>query len=314
MPDSPRAPRRPVLLVLRALKLGDLLVAVPAIRGLRRAHPGHRLVLAVPGWLEPIVRQIGGVDELLPTPGLDEPLAPVGPVDVAVNLHGRGPQSSTRIAELEARWVIAHRGEGSGDGAPEWRDGIHERERWVRLVSAFGIPADPGDLRLPTPGPTPRPSATVIHAGAFHGARHWPTDRFAAVARALRADGADVVVTGSVDEAPRAAEVARRAGLPDEAMLAGRLDLGEFAALIASARLLVSADTGAAHLASAYGIPSVVLFGPAPADEWGPPPGPHRALEHPEHRRGDVFAVDPDPALLAIGVDEVLAAIREVTA
>ena len=42
--------------------------------------------------------------------------------------------------------------------------------------------------------------------------------------------------------------------------------------------------------------------------EWGPPPGPHIALTHAELRRGDAFSADPDPALAAVDVDEVVAA------
>ncbi|HEY0638819.1 MAG TPA: glycosyltransferase family 9 protein, partial [Pseudonocardiaceae bacterium] len=77
-------------------------------------------------------------------------------------------------------------------------------------------------------------------------------------------------------------------------------------------RLVLSADTGVAHLASACRTPSVVLFGPAEPRRWGPPPeGPHTVLTHAELRRGEPFADDPDPALLAVTVDEALAACRE---
>ena len=104
----------------------------------------------------------------------------------------------------------------------------------------------------------------------------------------------------------------RRAGLPPGAVLAGGLSLGEFAATIAAARLVISADTGAAHLASAYGTPSVVLFGPAPPELWGPPPGPHIVLTKADLRRGDTFSAEPDPALLAVKVPDVLAAVRQL--
>ena len=311
---------RPELIALRALKLGDLLVAVPAIHGLRRAHPDHRFVLAVPGWLEPIVDLIEGVDALLPTPGLDDrlPVAP-GRVDIAVNLHGSGPESRRLIDALDANTAMVHRvseidGVRGGDPRmPAWRDDVSERERWVRLVRAYGVAADSDDVALLPPARPPVVvGASVLHVGAFYGSRRWPIDRFAAVALELHERGHRIVFTGSAAERDRATAVARTAGLSDESILAGRLDLGEFAAVIERARLVVSADTGAAHLASAYHRPSVVLFGPAAPEHWGPPPGPHAVLTDASRRRGDTFSDSPDPALLAVDVPDVLASVERV--
>lgn len=301
---------RPTLLALRALKLGDLLVAVPALHALRRAFPNHRLVLATTGWLRPIVDLVDAVDELLPTPGLSQPLGvPAGVTDVAVNLHGRGPESGGLISAVAPRRLIAHRPDDPA--GPEWIDGILERIRWTRLLDAYGIPADPEEVRIRRPAREPVVGgAAVVHVGAFHGARHWPVERFAAVAARLRANGHHVVVTGGTDDRARADAVAAGARIPEADVLAGMLDLAEFAAVVASARVVVTADTGAAHLASAYGIPSAVIFGPAPPEEWGPPAsGPHIVLTDASRRRGDVFTDEPDPALLAVTVDDVLDAI-----
>ena len=294
-------------------------MAVPAIHGVRRALPDHRLVLAVPGWLEPVTRLVGGVDALLPTPGLNHPLPlEPGAIDTAINLHGRGPESDTIIGLLRARRTIGH--STAGFGGPEWRDGILERYRWARLVEAHGIAADPDDVALEGPLP-PSPignvdgGIVVVHVGAFYGSRRWPAERFASVAEAFRDDGHTVVFTGSEAERQRAEEVARLAGFGDESVWAGRLTLDEFAAVIARARLVVSADTGAAHLATAYGIPSVVLFGPAPPEEWGPPAnGQHIVLTDASARRGDAFADTPDPAILAVQVTDVVAAGRSLLA
>jgi ADP-heptose:LPS heptosyltransferase len=300
---------------LRALKLGDLLVAVPALRGLRRAFPEHRILYAAPAWIAEALDLVGGIENL-PTPGLDNPLAIApGTVDVAVNLHGNGRESRIRIEELQAKRVLSHRSAGL-DGPP-WTTGSPERERWTRLLNWHGIPADPLDYRLHPPRVrSPRPGATVIHVGAAYGSRLWPVERFAHVAVELTKAGHDIVLTGGPSERARAEETAALANLRgmdiDGGVLAGRQGLAEFAATIAEARLVISADTGAAHLASAYARPSVVLFGPAPAEEWGPPPGPHVVLTAVELRRGDVFAPDPDPALLAVGVRDVLDAVERL--
>ncbi|MGI3780735.1 MAG: glycosyltransferase family 9 protein [Janthinobacterium lividum] len=303
---------RPVALVLRALGLGDLLVSVPALRALRRARPEHRVVLAAPAWLRPVVDLTGAVDTLLPVTGLDEPLPTSGaPLDLAVNLHGRGPQSHARLDALGPRHRIGHAAPG-WDG-PVWVDEVGERLRWVEVLRHHGIAGDaddPVELGLARPAvPSPAPDAVVVHVGAAYGSRSWPAGRFATVARTLVAGGRDVVLTGSAAERGRATTIAAAAGLPDRANFAGRTDLVELAALVAGAALVVTVDTGAAHLATAYGTPSVVLFGPAPVARWGPPAGgPHVVLTDERVRRGDVFAADPDPALLAVPAAAVLQA------
>jgi ADP-heptose:LPS heptosyltransferase len=298
---------RPELLALRAIKLGDLLVAVPAIHALRRGFPEHRIILAMPGWLEPIIDLVPGVDAHLPTPGLDEPLTiEPGRVEVAVNLHGVGGRSRLLLEAIQPRRRIGHRFPG-WDG-PEWLDGIHERHRWARLVTAHGMPADENEVWIADPGPAENPRAAVLHVGAFYGSRFWPVERFAAVARSVEREGLRVVLTGSARERDRAVRVAELARLPDDRVLAGRIGLREMAATVAAAELVVSVDTGAAHLASAYRRPSVVIFGPAPPEEWGPPPGPHIVLTDARLRVGDTFGSEPDPALLAVSADDVLAA------
>jgi ADP-heptose:LPS heptosyltransferase len=147
-----------------------------------------------------------------------------------------------------------------------------------------------------------------VHPGAAFGAKRWPVQRFAAVAAALARDGHRVVVTGGPDEAALTGAVATASGGLD---LAGRTTITELLALVAGARLVVAGDTGIAHVATAYGVPSVTLFGPVGPAQWGPPPDPrHVVLTEPALRRGERFADDPDPALLAVTVDRVLACAR----
>jgi ADP-heptose:LPS heptosyltransferase len=312
-------PERPVLLVLRALAIGDLLVAVPALRALRRAHPGHRLALATTPVLAPLVARIGGIDALVPTADLTE-VPWVGPrPDVAVNLHGTGPQSHRALNALGPRRRIGFRCPEAGSGweGPDWETVAaahpHERARWCALLQEVGIAADPDDLRLVSSVERPDAAPVLVHPGAAFGAKRWPVERFAAVAAALEAPDRPVLVTGSAAERPLAADAAARAGLPAGRVVAGATDLGQLCDLVAGAALVVSGDTGIAHVASAYGTPSVVLFGPVDPAQWGPPAGsPHVALAHPGPRRGERFADEPDPALLAVGVDEVLAAAASV--
>jgi ADP-heptose:LPS heptosyltransferase len=298
---------RPTVLVLRALGLGDLLTAVPALRGLRSAYPDHRVMLAAPAPLRELALLTGAVDELLPTPQLGSISWRKPSLAVAANLHGRGPQSTRALRALQPTVLFTHA--HPGISGPEWDDDLHEVMRWCRMLAYFAIPTDPSNLALDRPRvASPVPRAVVVHPGCKFAARQWPAERYAAVARRLAAAGLRVVVTGSADERPLARQVATTAGLPDGSVLAGRTTLSELAALVADATVVVCGDTGIAHLATAYRTPSVVLFGPVSPQRWGPPP------EHPQHRAlwagstGDTFADRPDPGLLRITITDVLAA------
>jgi ADP-heptose:LPS heptosyltransferase len=115
-----------------------------------------------------------------------------------------------------------------------------------------------------------------------------------------------VVVTGSADERPLAEAVAAAAGLPDGSILAGATTVSELAALVAAAARVVCTDTGVAHLATALGTPSVVLFGPTSPEEWGPPRERRRHRVLWAGRHGDPLGDRVDPGLAALTVRHVL--------
>ncbi|MFC0598273.1 glycosyltransferase family 9 protein [Streptomyces palmae] len=328
MRSSVRQPPR--VLVLRALGLGDLLTAVPALRALRRAHPDHALVLAAPGRLAEAAGATGLVDRLLPTgDGPGRPVPPRldwsgPPPEVAVDLHGNGPLSHRLLSALAPGRLLAYAHSAiPGVPGPPWREDEHERARWCRLLAWYGLPADPDDLRIPVPRRrSPAPGALVIHPGADAPARRWPPERYAAVARALHTAGHRVVITAGAGEGPLARRVATLAGLPARsALLGGAADVpfADLAALVAQARAVLAGDTGLAHLASALGTPSVTLFGPVAPRLWGPPPLPlHRVLWHPDPgdppRPGDAHGGHPDARLLRITTAEVLGAVADLLA
>ncbi len=306
-------PGRPTLVMLRALGLGDTLTGLPAMRALADAFPDHHRIVAAPSAFAGLLTREGGADEVVDHHGL-APLDPaLGGPDVAVDLHGRGPGSQPLLLALRPRRLIAFSHPDLPDtaGGPQWLPGEHEVKRWCRLLDESGIPADPQRLAIKAPpGPPARGAAgaTVIHPGAGSAARRWPPERFAAIASSEAGRGRPVVITGSSRERPLAEIVAMAAGLGDGCVLAGT-DLDELARIVAAAGRVVCGDTGVAHLATALGTPSVVLFGPIPPAEWGPPPDRRQHIALWAGRRGDPHGESVDPGLLAITVAEVKDAI-----
>ncbi|MGE2835844.1 glycosyltransferase family 9 protein [Mycobacterium sp. SMC-4] len=297
------------VVVLRALGLGDLLTAVPALRGLRRHFPSSRLLLAAPCRYRDLALHTGVVDDVVDTPGLVQIRGLPEPPAVAVNLHGRGPQSIAALLGLRPHRLLTHRHDAYPELAgPQWRSDAHEVDRWCALLHWAGISCRADDLRVDRPAGYPDHSdVVVIHPGAAAPARRWPAPRYAKVAATLARHGARVVVTGAADEADLVRAVVQQAGLPESAVWPPSSDLLALVALIADSRLVVCGDTGVGHVATATGTPSVVLFGPTPPQLWGPRgDGRHVALWAGD--RGDPHAQQPDPGLLQITVSDVLSA------
>lgn len=297
----------PPLLVLRALGLGDALTAVPVLRGLRRLYSGRAVVLAgrepIASWLV----RLGLGDEVVPTTGLSDQPPGLGiGSHTAVNLHGRGPQSHLLLQASCPEELIAFDCEAAGHrSTTRWRLDEHEVDRWCRLVGDAGAPCSAEDLRLPLAETSD--GAVVVHAGAASVARQWPPSRWVEVIQAVAADGRHVVLTGT--EVELCAHLAAATGAED---LSGRLSIDQLAARVASAAVVLSGDTGVAHLATATGTRSVTLFGPTPPTWWGPTID--RELHTVLYRgttAGDPHAARTDEALLRITVPDVLDAARD---
>lgn len=313
------------VLVLRALGLGDALTGVAALRGVRRAWPNRRLWLAGPVGIGTWLRDLGVVDEVVPAAGLEPLVLPpelAGGGHLAVNLHGRGPQSHAVLAATRPSRLVAFAAEGFPDG-PVWRADEHEVDRWCRLVTWAGGECGREDLRLTLPPGAVGADggAVLLHPGAASGSRRWPADRWSAVAAALASEGRRVLVTGGpeeIDLATRVVTDARSQLTGDSAPAAhlidsraGTLTIPALADLVAHAALLICGDTGVAHLATALGTPSVLLFGPTPPQHWGPAIDEHihTVLWHGDAARpGNAHASEMDPALAVITPNEVVGA------
>jgi ADP-heptose:LPS heptosyltransferase len=261
-----------------------------------------------------LLQDQGRIDRLLPTTGLDAPIDWQGSLDVAVNLHGCGPQSHHLLQALEPQRLVAYTCSEAGfDAGPSWCAQEHEVQRWCRLVRSIGGPCTAEDLRIALE-PSLMNDVVLVHPGAAAGARRWPVDRWQAVVRQLSQQGRRVAITGLPHEAVLCEQVA--CGLPGVENWCGRFDLLALARRVAGAAMVLSADTGMAHLATACGTPSVLLFGPTPPDVWGPviDPEKHAVIWHqrPEDPPGDPHGSHLDVRLARVTISEVLEAVERL--
>lgn len=291
------------VVILRALQLGDLLCAVPAVRGLRRMLPrAHIALIGLPWAAELVDRYPTYLDELIEFPGYagipERPaeLEEVEPFfeemagrrwDLAVQLQGDGTITNAFIARLGARSTAGFCTADAPGPDPEnfldYPDGVPEPHRHLALLAHLGAPRSVlADDRLEFPvrdddrrraaallgAHWARPYA-IVHPGARDERRRWPIEGFAAVAEHLVESGLLPVLTGSSDEAPVVDQLQATLKAPVLA-LPGATDLGAMAALLEDARLVVANDTGVSHLAAAVGTPSVIVFRASDPRRWAP--------------------------------------------
>ncbi len=275
-------PRRVV--VFRALQLGDMLCAIPALRALRATVPdAHVALVGLPSMRGFAARYPRYVDEYVDFPGMsgmpeqpardDEIPAFVDDLrargfDLAIQLHGDGPATNALVrrfgAAISAGFCRAADAAGLDPSCHHCRGTRMHRSRRARLalMARLGADADAvadASLELPV-SPAERdewralavehrlrPSGFVcVHPGARWSSRRWPVERFVAVAARLAGRGLRIVVTGSDDERLLAAALVDALAARGVAAvdLAARTSLGALAAMLGDAALLVCNDTG----------------------------------------------------------------------
>jgi ADP-heptose:LPS heptosyltransferase len=323
----------PRIVVLRALPgVGDLLCAVPALRAIRAAYPRAEITLSAllsNAWF--LERYPTLVDELLVVEGVTglPEVAPDPPAavrflqraqsrrfDLGLQIHGSGVVTNPLLTLFGARHqVTAHL---PGHWVPpgtsiDYLTEVPEIGRTLAVVHAAGCPPVGFELDLPLTDGERQSAALLIekagvaggrfaclHPGASRQDRRWPARWFAWVGDHLVSRGLQVAITGSTDEAGLVRAVVRM--MHGEAIdLAGQTGLGELAALYQQARLVVTNDTGASHVAAAVHVPSIVVIASAEPDRWAP-------LDRYLHRvvTGDPPSEWPDVHPVVMAIDEHL--------
>jgi ADP-heptose:LPS heptosyltransferase len=259
------------VLVAHNLLLGDTVMLTPLVAKLRAAHPDAEItLLATPSAVPLYAGRPYGVRALPFAPAssattralLREP-----PQDLAIVAGDN--RYSWLAAAMGAPHIVAH------DGARNWRRDwfVDERRAYASTPGAWGdmvaalvdgpepAPYARGDWPAPPAAPFALPASpyAVLHVGASTPLKRWEPARWRELALALAARGLRVAWSAGRGEEALVAACDPEARFES---FAGRLDLAQLWRLFAHASLVVSPDTGAAHVARAAWAPTVVLFGP----------------------------------------------------
>ena len=278
--------------VFRALQLGDLLCAVPALRAVRNGFPDAEITLIGLPWASGFVRRFARlVDRFVEFPGFPglperEPDVAALPMfladaqaaryDLAIQMHGRGELTNSIVGAFGGRSMAGFCPPGGACPDPlrflPWPESGTEIHRCIARTEVLGLPRDGDRLEFPLDHEETlqgeallarhrlKPRHFVcIHPGARLYTRRWPSDHFAAVAQDVVRRGFRVVLTGSREEALITRRIARMLPSGSVVDLAGQTELGAFAALLRHARMLVANDTGVSHVAAALRVPSVIV-------------------------------------------------------
>jgi 3-deoxy-D-manno-octulosonic-acid transferase/heptosyltransferase-1 len=205
---------------------------------------------------------------------------------------------------------------------------IHALDRGRMMLKATGIPCDDIEYRLPIKtdhrlnaqrllferGIGPEAPFVVLNPVAKWESKLWSQQKFAELADRIQTRfRLPVVFTGGAEDQPYI-DVILGHMLTERKTLAGQTDLMTLAALLQSAALMITTDTGPMHMAAAVDTPTVVLFGPTAPWRTGPYGTGHRIVQtdlacNPCFKRR---CQDAPTCMAAIRVEQVMAAVTEL--
>jgi heptosyltransferase-2 len=290
------------LLVVAPNWLGDAVMALPAIADVRRAMPDADIVVSARPPVAPLFAMVPEVG------GGPERAAPLQ-AGSGATLQGRDPQIALLLPNsFHSAFTVARAGIPERWGyRTDWRGrlltraiekprGVHQVEYYQHLTRALGFPSGPAVPRVSVSDRLRDAARAVLRdqgwtgdgpfvalapGAAYGGAKRWPPDYFAELARTLAADGVSSAIVGSAADAPTRNELIAALGPGVRIIdLVGRTDLPTLAGVLSLCRACVANDSGAMHLAAAVGVPVVAIFGPTndrataprpPTSDLGPP-------------------------------------------
>jgi predicted lipopolysaccharide heptosyltransferase III len=282
------------ILLLQLKRIGDLILTTPAINAVRKKFPEARITLAVASECRDLAPAIPNVDRFLIVRRNWRDI----PVFLSVAMHRfefcidftRNDRSAVLAYLSHAKKrVAAHRPHGEPEARTrvytdftERMGSLHTIDYHLALLRPLGIANAPTKLHLNIPSAARHKAQTllhqakidhqfaVFHPGAARAEKFWEAERWVELINRARPK-IDIILTGTRSQFEREHIQQIKTKLREPIVdLSGRTDLLTFAALLAQARLLVTVDSAAMHLAAATQTPQIALFGPTNPFHWRP--------------------------------------------
>jgi predicted lipopolysaccharide heptosyltransferase III len=294
--DAHRLPLQMKILLLQLKRIGDLILTTPAIAALREKFPDAKLTLAIAEQCAELLPAIPNVDESLVTRRVLNDLTAALAIartkfDFCIDFT-RNDRSAfltllsgarKRIASGKIKSQSKVRALFYNEFVACRMRNMHTIDYHLALLEPLGIRNASRMLQVTLP-PAACAKADelrkdykignqfiVFHPGSARVEKFWETGRWREViGHAVENYGLDVVLTGGTAPLEQAHLAEIKSGSPRLIDLSGRTDLLTLAALIARARLLMTVDSAAMHLAAATRTPQVALFGPTNPFHWRP--------------------------------------------
>lgn len=300
-----RAARKNLCLLFKYL--GDVAVAIPAMRALKESRPDEELHILVAEDAVPIVRHLPWAARVWGLPrrrgslqlGATLPLIAAlrrEQFDLSVDFVGndRGALLSRLIGATDRIGLVAElgfwgRARCYNRGVPEREipsADVHESERHLALLSGFGVPQDSAcalevhaDPLLAGEAAQLLPSGTVLaHLSTSQPKKEWPVLFWQELYHRARAAGIPFVFASGPSPREQALLLRLQELEPAAPLLpkVGNLDL--YLAVLARAGVFISGDTGPLHFAAGLGVPTLALFAATDARRWAPLGPTHRCV------------------------------------
>jgi ADP-heptose:LPS heptosyltransferase len=285
--------------VFRALQLGDMLCAMPAIRALRSSYPDAEITLIGLPWAKSFVERFSDyIDRLISFPGY--PGLPEQPFDeekfefflkktrkekfdLLLQMQGNGTIVNELLSQFGAANLAGFYNDESYMDSPlfmRYPDHGAEKYRHLSLMKHLGIQPKGSHLDFPLTQkdqrdydalllPVQTKSFIIIHPGSRGAWRQWPPKYFAAIGDYYIEEGFTVIITGTANESDITSEVIKSMHhLPID--LTGKTSLGALALLVKNAFMLIANCTGISHIADALDTRSVIISMDGEPERWSP--------------------------------------------